>query len=85
VDVLRVRKGGSAVKVQPLTISGGVKRSAEFQSTDASFEVVITLDAGEQIQEVYGRVYQKMMRNCQQEAQEELREAIRIKREVEGV
>jgi hypothetical protein len=73
------------VKIQNLTISGSVKRSAEYQSTDAGFEVVVTLDAGENPQEVYGRVYQKMMTACQVEAQEELREAIRIKREVEGI
>jgi hypothetical protein len=73
------------MKVQTLTISGGVKRSRDFQSTDAGFEVVVTLDAGENPQEVYGRVYQKMMNACQVEAQEELHEAIRIKREVEGI
>lgn len=73
------------MKVQTITISGSVKRSAEFQSTDAGFEVVVTLDEGEQVREVYGRVYQQMMTACQVEAQEELREAIRIKREVEGV
>lgn len=73
------------MKIQTITISGGVKRSRDFQSTDAGFEVTVTLDAGEKPQEVFGRVYQQMMRACQVEAQEELAEAIRIKRDVEGI
>ena len=73
------------MKIITLSISGGVKRSASFQSTDAGFEVVVSLDAGEKPQEVFGRVYQQMMRACQVEAQEELAEAIRIKRDVEGI
>jgi hypothetical protein len=73
------------VKIQTLTISGSVKRSAEFQSTDAGFEVVITLDAGENPKAVYRDVYRSLMGVVQFEAQEALTEAIRIKREVEGI
>lgn len=73
------------MKIQTITISGGVKRSREFQSSDAGFEVVVSLEPGEKPQEVYGRVYQQMMRACQVEAQEELAETIRIKRDVEGI
>jgi hypothetical protein len=62
-----------------------VKRSAEFQSTDAGFEVVVTLDAGENPKRVYRDVYRSLMGVVQIEAQEALAEAIRIKREVEGI
>jgi hypothetical protein len=78
-------KRGRQVKIQSLTISGSVKRSAEFQSTDAGFEVVVTLDAGENPKRVYRDVYRSLMGVVQIEAQEALAEAIRIKREVEGI
>jgi hypothetical protein len=73
------------VKIQSLTISGSVKRSAEYQSTDAGFEVVVTLDAGENPKRIYRDVYRSLMGVVQIEAQEALSEAIRIKREVEGI
>lgn len=85
VDVRQVREGGRAVKVQTLTISGGVKRSCDFQSTDASFEITVTLDTGENPKAVYRDVYRSLMATIQQEAQEALTEAIHIKREVEGI
>ena len=73
------------MKVQTLTISGGVKRSRDYQSSDASFEVTVTLDAGENPKAIYRDVYRSMMAAIQQEAQQALNEAIYIRREVEGI
>ncbi len=73
------------MKVQSITISGGIKRSREFQSADASFDVTVTLDAGENPKTVYRDVYRSMMGAIQQEAQDALSEAIHIRREVEGI
>lgn len=73
------------MKVTSLPISGGVKRSREFQSTDASFEVTVSLEPGENLKAVYRDVYRSLMAVVQNEAQEALTEAIQIRREVEGI
>ena len=73
------------MKIQTLTISGGVKRSCDFQSADASFEATVTLDEGENPKQVFARVYRSLMDVCQAEADGQIAEAVRIKREVEGI
>jgi hypothetical protein len=73
------------MKIQTLTISGGAKRSRDFQSADASFEAVVTLDEGENPKEAFVRVYRSLMGVCQAEAEAQVTEAVRIRREVEGI
>jgi hypothetical protein len=62
-----------------------VKRSREFQSSDASFEVTVSLEPGENPKAVYRDVYRSLMGVVQQEALSALEEAIQVRRDVEGV
>lgn len=73
------------MKVTSLTIIGGVKRSREFQSADASFEVTVSLEPGENPKAVYRDVYRSLMGVVQDEAQSALEDAIQTKRMVEGI
>ena len=73
------------MKIITVTVGGEVKRSADFQSAGASFEVTMSLEEGEKLADAVRHAYRSMMAVIQEEADRALAETIRIKREVEGI
>ena len=71
--------------VKSIRVCGGVKRSADYQSTDCSFEVEVSLESTDNAKAVMRDIYRSMMAQAHIEAQDALHTALQIRREVEGI